>query len=99
MKWVPRTSSVEMDNIKGPCETPEIQEDVVNEDLSLNVLFEECEKLHQNVPGVVGSAKPSQEIGENIIIDRVRAATIKVPMVISGMESKAVIDTGAELTV
>ncbi|CAG2196065.1 unnamed protein product [Mytilus edulis] len=48
---------------------------------------------------VIGSADPSQAIGENIAIDRVRAATITVLLVINKVETKAVIHTGAEMTV
>ena len=36
---------------------------------------------------------------QDIIIDRVKVATMKVPLVISELNTKAVIDTGAEVTV
>jgi hypothetical protein len=36
---------------------------------------------------------------QDIIIDRVKAATMKVPLVISELNTNAVIDTGAEVTV
>ncbi|CAC5409541.1 unnamed protein product [Mytilus coruscus] len=44
-------------------------------------------------------AKPIKGIEENIIIDRVTAATIVVPVVINKIVTNAVIDTGAEVTV
>ncbi|VDI72985.1 Hypothetical predicted protein [Mytilus galloprovincialis] len=36
---------------------------------------------------------------EEIVIDRITAASIKVPMEVSNQKIKAVIDTGAEVTV
>ena len=40
-----------------------------------------------------------EQCGDNIVIDRVRAVTIKVPIEINGLRRNAVIDTGAEVTV
>ena len=64
------------------------------------MLFEGFDELQKSTPSdVIGSAEPSQAIEKNIVIDRVRAATITVPLVINKVETKAVIDTGAEVTV
>ena len=66
----------------------------------MNLLFEGFDELQKSTPtDVIDSAEPSQAIGKNIVIDRVRAATITVPLVINKVETKAVIDTGAEVTV
>ncbi|VDI16906.1 Hypothetical predicted protein [Mytilus galloprovincialis] len=81
----------------GPCGD---ELDALNHDLSLNLLFEGFDELQKSTPSdVIGSAEPSQAIEKNIVIDRVRAATITVPLVINKVETKAVIDTGAEVTV
>ncbi|VDI05832.1 Hypothetical predicted protein, partial [Mytilus galloprovincialis] len=47
----------------------------------------------------MGSAETTNMIKENIIIDRVTAASIAVPVVINKIAMNAVIDTGAEVTV
>ncbi|CAC5398034.1 unnamed protein product [Mytilus coruscus] len=53
--------------------------DVLNHDLSSNVLFEEFVELQKSTPrDVSGIAKPLQAIEKNIVIDLVRAATITV---------------------
>ncbi|VDI21954.1 Hypothetical predicted protein, partial [Mytilus galloprovincialis] len=81
----------------GPCGD---EFDALTHDLSLNLLFEGFDELQKSTPSdVIGSAEPSQAIEKNIVIDRVRAATITVPLVINKVETKAVIDTGAEVTV
>ncbi|CAC5386347.1 unnamed protein product [Mytilus coruscus] len=65
----------------GPCRD---ELDVLNHDLSLNLLFEEFGELQKSTPrDVSGSAGPSQAIEKNIAIDRVRAATITFPLVIN----------------
>jgi hypothetical protein len=73
-----------------------------NDEYSLNILFQEgnVEKMRQNVPeNIEEKVVPSQVLKQDIIIDRVKAATMKVPLVISELNTKAVIDTGAEVTV
>ena len=56
--------------------------------------------MHQNVPeNIEEKVVPSQVLKQDIIIDRVKAATMKVPLIISELNTKAVIDTGAEATV
>lgn len=44
-------------------------------------------------------ASDGDEGNLQIVIDRVRAVTIKLPLTIQGQNLKAVIDTGAEVTV
>ncbi|CAC5422121.1 unnamed protein product [Mytilus coruscus] len=69
--------------------------DIFDQDLSLDLLFENIEEVQKSAPRKVsGSAKPSHEIEENIIIDRFAAATITVPLVISKVETEAVINAG-----
>jgi hypothetical protein len=70
--------------------------------ITLHILFQEgnVEKMRQNVPeNIEGKVVPSQVLKQDIIIDRVKAATMKVPLVISELNTNAVIDTGAEVTV
>ena len=74
----------------------------VNNEYRLNVLFQEgdVEKMRQNVlKNIEEKVVPSQILKQDINIDRVKAATMKVPLVISELNTKAVIDTGAEVTV
>ena len=55
--------------------------------------------MRQNVPeNIEEKVVPSQVLKQDIIIDRVKAATMKVLLVISELNTKAVIDTGAEVT-
>lgn len=72
------------------------------DNLDLGKFFGESE-MPGTVPEVDGGSDRSKVITEetqgSIVIDRVTAATIKVPLVICGIHSKAVIDTGAEVTV
>ncbi|CAG2225070.1 unnamed protein product [Mytilus edulis] len=67
------------------------------------MLFEESKEIQQNTPEntpeeVMGSAETINRI-EEIIVDRVTAASIAVPVVINKIATNAVIDTGAEVTV
>ncbi|CAC5403298.1 unnamed protein product [Mytilus coruscus] len=65
---------------------------IFNQDLSLNLLFKESEEVQNSAPcEVSGSAKPSNEIEENISIDRIRAATITVPLVNNEVKVEPVI--------
>ncbi|XP_071177580.1 uncharacterized protein [Mytilus edulis] len=78
--------------------------DIQDLDLSLEMLFEECKEIQQNTPEntpkeVMGSAETTSRIEENVIIDRVTAASIAVPVVINKIVMNTVIDTGAEVTV
>ncbi|CAG2249297.1 unnamed protein product [Mytilus edulis] len=77
--------------------------DIQDLDLSLEMLFEESKEIQQNTPEntpeeVMGSAETINRI-EEIIVDRVTAASIAVPVVISKIATNAVNDTGAEVTV
>ncbi|CAC5379866.1 unnamed protein product [Mytilus coruscus] len=73
--------------------------DIFDQDLSLNLLFENIEEVQKSAPCEVSdSAKPSHEIGDNIIIDWEAAATITDPLVISKVETEAVSDNGAGVT-
>ncbi|CAG2204970.1 unnamed protein product [Mytilus edulis] len=72
--------------------------------LSLETLFDESKEIQQNTPEntpeeVMSSAETISRIEENIIIDRVTADSIAVPVVINKIATNAVIDTGAEVTV
>ncbi|VDI33689.1 Hypothetical predicted protein [Mytilus galloprovincialis] len=74
--------------------------DIQDLDLSLEMLFEESKEIQQNTPKeVMDSAETISRIEENIIIDRVTAASIAVPVVINKIVKNTVIDTGAEVTV
>ncbi|VDI49222.1 Hypothetical predicted protein [Mytilus galloprovincialis] len=78
--------------------------DIQDLDLSLEMLFEESKEIQQNTPEntpkeVMGSAETISRIEENVIIDRVTAASIAVPVVINKIVTNTVIDTGAEVTV
>ncbi|CAC5380864.1 unnamed protein product [Mytilus coruscus] len=78
--------------------------DIGDLDLNLEMLFEESKEIQQNTPEntpteVMVSAEPIKRIEENIIIDRVTAASITVSVVINKILKNAVIDTGAEVTV
>ncbi|VDI27017.1 Hypothetical predicted protein, partial [Mytilus galloprovincialis] len=74
----------------GPCGD---EFDALTHDLSLNLLFEGFDELQKSTPSdVIGSAEPSQAIEK-------KYPTITVPLVINKVETKAVIDTGAEVTV
>ncbi|VDI12584.1 Hypothetical predicted protein [Mytilus galloprovincialis] len=62
--------------------------DIQDLDLSLEMLFEESKEIQQNTPEntpkeVMGSAETISRIEENVIIDRVTAASIAVPVVIT----------------
>ena len=90
---MPVTTSVCRDK---PCEN----EDFMQGDLSLGKVFGDSEVMPRTVLEKEGGSAVSKGITEeSIVIDRVTAATIKVPLVIGGIHSKAVIDTGAEVTV
>ena len=90
---MPVTTSVCRDK---PCEN----EDFMQGDLSLGKFFGDSEVMPRTVLEKEGGSAMSKGITEeSIVIDRVTAATIKVPLVIGGIHSKAVIDTGAEVTV
>ncbi|CAC5417329.1 unnamed protein product [Mytilus coruscus] len=72
---------------------------ILNQDLSLNLLFEETEEVQKSAPcEVSGCAKPSHEIEENISIDRGTAATITVPLVNNEVKAESVIGTGVGVT-
>jgi predicted aspartyl protease len=78
--------------VNKPCEAYRKDAKDANED---NV-----EKMRQNVhENIAEKVVPSQVLKQDIIIDRVKAATMKIPLVISELNTKAVIDTGAEVTV
>lgn len=88
--------------VNKPCEVYRKDAKDVNDEYSLNILFQEgnVEKMRQNVPeNIEEKVVPSQVLKQDIIINRVKAATMKVPLVISEQNTKAVIDTGAEITV
>ncbi|CAC5387909.1 unnamed protein product [Mytilus coruscus] len=73
--------------------------DIFDQDLSLNLLFENIEEVQKSAPCEVSdSAKPSHEIWDNIIIDWEAAATITDPLVISKVETDAVSGNGAGVT-
>ncbi|VDI79362.1 Hypothetical predicted protein [Mytilus galloprovincialis] len=74
--------------------------DIQELDLSLKMLFTESMEMQQNTQKeVMGSTETISRIKENIIIDRVTAASIAVPVVINMIVTNAVIDTRAAVTV
>ena len=88
--------------VNKPCAVYRKDAKDVNDEYSLNILFQESnvEKMRQNVPeNIEEKVVPSQVLKQYIIINRVKAATMKVSLVISEQNTKAVIDTGAEVTV
>lgn len=87
-------------NMSRPCEDFENKSYSTPDEFSLDQLFGESREICQIGPVTRnGGVKPCDAEDVSIIIDRVRAASIKVPLVVNGIESKAVIDTGAEVTV
>ncbi|CAC5377966.1 unnamed protein product [Mytilus coruscus] len=66
--------------------------DIFDQDLSLNLLFENIEEVQKSAPCEVSdSAKPSHEIGDNIIIDWEAAATITDPLVIARLKPRQLV--------
>jgi hypothetical protein len=67
--------------VNKPCEGYRREAKDVNDEYSLNILFQEAnvEKMRQNVPeNIEEKVVPSQVLKQDIIIDRVKAATMKV---------------------
>jgi hypothetical protein len=79
--------------INKPCEVYRKDAKDVNDEYSLNILFQEgnVENMGQHVPeNIEEKVVPSQVLKQDIIIDRVNATTMKVPLVISELNTKAV---------
>jgi hypothetical protein len=77
--------------VNKPCEVYRKDAKDVNDEYSLNILFQEgnVEKMRQNVAeNIEKKVVPSQVLKQDIIIDRAKAATMKVPLVIRELNTK-----------
>jgi len=92
----------EISELKGDVKRPyEENFSMKDQNLELDMLFEESNEQLESPSVITGSlAEELSEMTEgSIVIDRVTAASITVPVVVNKVETKAVIDTGAEVTV